>query len=112
MILICYDGSPDSRAAVERAAELFGDQPATVLTVWEPFAEIVARSSLGFGLVPFTSDPDDFDEAGRKAADETSAEGAALANQRGMTVEPRSHSQETSTARAILDEAEAVGAAA
>jgi hypothetical protein len=48
MILICYDGSPDSRAAVEQAEELFADRPATVLTVWQPFAEMAARLSVGF----------------------------------------------------------------
>jgi hypothetical protein len=46
MILICYDGSPDSRAAVERAEELFADRPATVLTVWQLLAEMAARLSV------------------------------------------------------------------
>lgn len=56
MILICYDGSADARSAVEHAAELFRDKPATVLTVWQPFAEVVARSTVGFGLVPSIPD--------------------------------------------------------
>jgi len=30
MILICYDGSPDSRSAIEHAGELLRGQPATV----------------------------------------------------------------------------------
>jgi hypothetical protein len=67
MILICYDGSPDSRAAVEQAAELFADRPATVLTVWQPFAEMAARLSMGFGLVPLSPPPDEIDAASRKA---------------------------------------------
>jgi nucleotide-binding universal stress UspA family protein len=110
MILICYDGSPDSRAAVERAAELFGDQPATVLTVWEPFVEMATRSSLGIGLVPFTSDPDEIDEASSKAADQTAADGAALAGRLGMTVEYKTASQVGTAARTILAEAETMGA--
>jgi len=112
MILICYDGSPDSRSAVERAADLFRDQPATVLTVWEPFVEMAARSSLGIGLVPFTPDPEEIDEASGKAAEQTAAEGAALATGLGMTAEPKAASQTTTTARAILAEAEAMGASA
>jgi nucleotide-binding universal stress UspA family protein len=110
MILICYDGSPDSRAAVERAAELFGDQPATVLTVWEPFAEMAARSSLGIGLVPFTPDADEIDEASGKAADQTAADGAALAGRLGMTASHKTASQATTAARTILAEAETIGA--
>jgi len=112
MILICYDGSADSRAAVEHAAELFGDEPATVLTVWEPFVEMAARSSLGIGLVPFTPDPDEIDEASKKAAEQTAAEGAALASGRGMKASHKSASQATTTARTILAEADAIGASA
>jgi hypothetical protein len=39
MILICFDGSADPRAAVEQAARLFPGQRAVVLTVWEPFTD-------------------------------------------------------------------------
>jgi nucleotide-binding universal stress UspA family protein len=112
MILICYDGSPDSRAAVERAAELFGDQPAMVLTVWEPFVGMATRSSLGIGLVPFTADPEQIDDASSRAAAETAAEGAELARGRGMTAEHKTVSQSSTTARAILGEAEAIDAGA
>lgn len=74
MVLVCYDGSVDARAAVEQAARLFGDEPATVLTVWEPFIEIAARSTVGFGLVPSVPDADEIDEASRTKAEETAAE--------------------------------------
>ena len=112
MILICYDGSPDSRAAVEQAADLFADQPATVLTVWEPFVEMAARSSLGLGLVPFTPDPEEIDEASSKSAEQAAADGAALASKLGITVQHRTSVQTTTTARAILAEADAIGATA
>jgi nucleotide-binding universal stress UspA family protein len=112
MILICYDDSPDSRAAVERAAKLFGDQPATVLTVWEPFVEVMARTTFGFGMVPVIPDVDKIDEASRKAAHQTATKGAALARSLGMTAQPRSASRVTTIAQAILVEADAVGATA
>jgi nucleotide-binding universal stress UspA family protein len=112
MILICYDGSPDSRAAVQQAAALFGDQPATLLTVWEPFAEIASRSSWGLGLVPSIPDPDQIDEASSKAAGETAADGAALAGRLGMTVESKTASQVGTTAQAIFAEAETIDATA
>jgi nucleotide-binding universal stress UspA family protein len=112
MILTCYDGSPDSRPAVEQAGELFADLPAAVLTVWEPFVQMAARSSTDFGLVPFTPPPDEIDEASSKAAEQTAADGAALAGRLGMTAAHTTASAETTTARAILAEADAVGARA
>lgn len=112
MILIGYDGSPDARSAIEHAAELFGAEPATVLTVWQPFMEVVARTSVGFGLVPSIPDPEEIDKASRQAAEETAAEGAKLAGELGMSAEPRISAQATTTARAILQEADKVGASA
>ena len=49
MILVCYDGSDDAQSAVDRAGELLGGEEATVLTVWEGFAEVLARTGGGFG---------------------------------------------------------------
>ena len=112
MILICYDGSADARSAVEHAAELFGKEPATVLTVWEPFIEIAARSTLGFGLVPSIPDPEEIDKASEEAARNTAQEGAELAAKLGMKAEPLVHSQRTTTARAILAQADRIGARA
>jgi len=43
MIVIGYDGSPDAQAAIDHAGELFGGEPARVLTVWEPFIELIAK---------------------------------------------------------------------
>jgi nucleotide-binding universal stress UspA family protein len=112
MILICFDGSPDSRAAVERAAELFGDAPVRVLTVWEPFVELIARTALAFAPVPSGGDPFGIDEASREAASEIAVEGAALATSLGMSAVAGSASRTTTTARAILLQAEALDATA
>jgi nucleotide-binding universal stress UspA family protein len=112
MILVCYDGSADARAAVERAARLFPDEPATVLTVWEPFVEVVARTTVGPGLVATVPDADEIDQASSKEAERTAAEGAELASNLGMTALSRSCAQGTTTARAILAEADRLGAEA
>jgi nucleotide-binding universal stress UspA family protein len=112
MILICYDGSADARAAVEHAAELFPDQLVTVLTVWEPFIEVVARTTVGFGLVPSIPSAGEIDQASEKAAEETAGKGAELAMTLGMKAEPRTSSQTTTTGRAILAEAAEIGAQA
>jgi len=110
MIVICYDGSADSRAAVEQAAKLFANEPATVLTVWEPYVELVVRTSMGF--VPSIPDADEVDEASRKAAEARAAEGAAIATGLGMAATPKAASHATTTALAILAEADAMDATA
>jgi nucleotide-binding universal stress UspA family protein len=106
MILICYDGSADARAAVEQAAKLFPAESATVLTVWEEYVELVVRSSLGF--VPSIPDADEVDEASRKAAETRAAEGAALASGLGMAATSKAASHATTTALSILAEADAM----
>jgi nucleotide-binding universal stress UspA family protein len=112
MILICYDGSADARSAVEHAAELFHDEPATVLTVWQPFIGIAARSTVGFGLVPSIPDAQEIDEASQRAAGQTAEEGVELATKLGMRAESRICSRGTTTGRAILAEADQIGARA
>jgi len=110
VILIGYDGSPDARAAVEAAAVLFGDQDARVLTVWEPFIELVTRTSFGLGLAPWVPDTDKLDAASRDAAAQTAAEGAALATHLGINALPATATFVMTAARAILAEAEALSA--
>jgi len=112
VILISYDGSEDARAAIEQAARLFPGQPATVLTVWEPFAEVAARSTVGFGLVPSVPDAEELDRASKKAAEATASQGADLLRSLGIGAEWRSRSQTTTTARAILADADELGAGA
>jgi nucleotide-binding universal stress UspA family protein len=112
MILICYDGSPDAKAAIEHAAELLTAEPATVLTVWEPFVQLLARTPAGFGIAPGIGDPDEVDRATQAGAEQRAQEGADLAREAGFTAQPRTCSQTTTVSNAILSEADAVGAGA
>jgi nucleotide-binding universal stress UspA family protein len=113
MVLICYDGSPDAKAAIERGAALLKDQePVTVLTVWQPFVEVLANMPSGFGLAPSGVDFEEIDKATRTNAEEHAEEGAKLARRAGLTAQPQTCSQETSTAEAILAQADAVSASA
>lgn len=112
MILICYDGSPDSRSAIEHAGELLSGQPATVLTVWEPFLEVMTRTSYGIGSTLGMLNVDEIDAANHQSADACAQEGAELAARAGLKAEPRTCSQLTTVANTILSEAEAVGATA
>jgi nucleotide-binding universal stress UspA family protein len=106
MILIGYDGSEDAKSAVEHAGSLFAGQPAVVLTVWEPFTEMLARTPAAMSMAAGIEDTAEIDEAGRKTAEQTAEEGAGLARAAGLDASPRARPREGSVAQAVLDEAD------
>jgi nucleotide-binding universal stress UspA family protein len=112
MILIAYDGSPDARAAIASAGELYPGEPATVLVVWQPFLEVMAHSGAGLGLVPGMVDFEAIDQANEQAARDRAFDGVELAREAGLNSQPRTRCQRTTIADAILEEADAVGASA
>jgi nucleotide-binding universal stress UspA family protein len=108
VILICYDGSADAKVAIARAGELFDRQPATVLTVWQPFVQVLLHMSSGLALTPDMLDTGEIDAASRTNAEQSAQQGAELARQAGFEATPRCRKQETTTANAILVEADAL----
>lgn len=112
MILICYDGSVDAQAAIERAGVLFTEKSATVLTVWEPFAEVMAHSATGLVFSPGMVDIGAVDAASETGARERAEEGATRARSAGFDAQARTREQETSVAEAIIAEATEAGASA
>ena len=53
MILLCYDGSADAKAAIDRAGPLMSGSKATVLVIWETILETMTRHGalgMGFGM--------------------------------------------------------------
>ena len=112
MILICYDGSADAKSAIEHTGQLMRGEPATVLTVWEPFVQVLERTAVGFGVTAGTVDVEQIDAANRERAEQLAREGAELANQAGLSAQPRASAQVATIADAILSEAEEVGASA
>lgn len=112
MILICYDGSADAKTAIARGAGMLMGQPATVLSVWEPFIVLLARTPRRFGLIADIANMDEIDAETRKNAEACASEGAELARAAGLDADTRTSVQETTTAEAILTEAEALGASA
>jgi nucleotide-binding universal stress UspA family protein len=110
MILLCYDGSEDARAAIEHAGKLFADQQVTLLTIWEPFLQIISRTPVGFGMAPGLPDSQQLDDASQQRAGELAAEGIELAQSAGLKAEAKTAAQQTTVARAILAEAEEIGA--
>jgi nucleotide-binding universal stress UspA family protein len=113
MILICYDGSADSQAAIAGAGEIFGGEPATVLCVWEPFIEVLTRTGFGVAMyAPDTTDLAEIDAGNERAARERAEEGATRAGHAGLKAESQTRARDGTIADAILDEAEAIDARA
>jgi len=110
MILLCYDGSDAARAAIEQAGKLLSGQPVAVLTVWEPFVEVLADSSFFGPTVGMVNVEDD--SANRTAAETQAEEGAELARHAGLDARPHTRAQVTNTVDAILEEASEVDATA
>jgi nucleotide-binding universal stress UspA family protein len=113
MILMSYDGSADAQAAIERAAKLMPGAQATVLTVWEPYVDILARTGsmgLGLGMVGGYTDSETVDTATGEAALATATEGAQRATAAGLVAHPRAVSHYGGVASGILAEAATVEA--
>ncbi len=110
MILIAYDGSPDARAAIQRAGALVKGHPATVLSVWERFQDVLARS--GAGMPIGAVDYDELDRASEKQARERAEEGAQLARNAGLDAQAQVCVRWGSIADAILGQADDLDAEA
>ena len=59
--------------ATDRAGDLMSDESTTVLSVWEPFVDVMARTGLGVG--PGVIDFEALDKAYEESARERAAEG-------------------------------------
>jgi nucleotide-binding universal stress UspA family protein len=81
-----------------------------VLTVWEPFIELMTRSGASFGLAPLNAV--EIDAATEQAARERADEGVKRARSAGLNAQPRTRSLVRTVAETILSEADDVGAGA
>jgi nucleotide-binding universal stress UspA family protein len=110
MILICYDGSPDSQAAIERAGELMPGQPATVLTIWEPFVDVITRTGAGMEFWPDGVNLEKMDQAAQRAARDRAEQGVARARGAGLNPQPRTRARGATITETIPSEADEVAA--
>lgn len=110
MILIAYDGSADAQAAIQHAAQLFPNKPATVLAVWESFEDVIARTGAISALAGFDYEAVDreYEQQSRTRAEE----GAERAQEAGLLAQPQIRLRNGSVARAILAEADRIDAEA
>jgi nucleotide-binding universal stress UspA family protein len=107
-ILLCYDGSPDARAAVRVAGSLFDGTTTIVLTVWEDLSEVVTRA--GSGLAEASPDFDGIDRAREQAAGELAEEGTSHARASGLPAASSAVRCGVSIPVTILEQAATVGA--
>ncbi|MBT2226321.1 universal stress protein [Nonomuraea sp. NEAU-A123] len=105
-ILVAYDGSADSRAAIEFAAKHLAAEPTLIVTVWEPLLVQIKRYPLaGAGVVS------DSGEEWRIQAEQYAKEGAELATASGLAdVTYRAVADNESIWRTIVDVADEVDA--
>src|SRR5450755_4483621 len=75
-------------------------EPTTVLSVWEPFVDVMARTGLGVG--PGVVDFEALDKAYEESARERAAEGAQRAARAGLNAQPRSRPRHATLAATTL----------
>jgi nucleotide-binding universal stress UspA family protein len=101
-ILICYDGSEDSKQAVSRAAELFPARQAIVLHVWEPLKNVASVPPVPALYGMLEEGLNEMDKIGREVSERTVAEGAEQARAAGLEAEALSVSASGRAWRNIL----------
>ena len=112
-VLIAYDGSDVSRAAVRHAAELFAGRPAVLATVWEPGLAAVqaAMPGIGMGMGTDPTTIEEVDRVAREHASTVAADGAEFARSLGLVAEPQAVPDEVDVADTLIDIARERGAA-
>ena len=100
--LICYDGSEESRHAIEASGPILGGGPAVVLNTWEVITVAVG----GYPLDEFTTGIswNELDRAARERSERLAADGAELARTHGF--EPETDVVAGPPAQAIVDTAQ------
>jgi nucleotide-binding universal stress UspA family protein len=116
-IVIAYDGSEASRAAVTEAAALFGSRHALIVTVWEPgLADYMAMpGTMGTGTMMMPYDPStvqQIDKASEDHARSIAEDGVKLAQAGGLEAEALPVRDAADIADAILEIASERDAAA
>jgi nucleotide-binding universal stress UspA family protein len=105
-VVIAYDGSEVSRAALREAAGLFSGRPAVVVTVWEPglaTMAVGAPDTLTMGMPPDPATVEAIDRLQREHASNAAAEGAALADSLGLAAEAQAVPDERDVAETVIE---------
>jgi nucleotide-binding universal stress UspA family protein len=116
-VLVAFDGSPESEAAVRAGATLFAGRTLVVVSVWEPgLALAVAPPPDGLsGLSPGVASPETMammDSVQHERASDAAEAGAKLARELGAVAEPHPVPDDVNVAETLAGVAEARDAAA
>jgi nucleotide-binding universal stress UspA family protein len=117
-VIVAYDGSPESQAAIRAAATLFPSRTLVVITVWEPGLALAMTaqpdqlSGVGYYPPPSAETVTTMDAAQRDHAAELASAGAALARELGATEETHAVPDELNIADTVASAAEERDAAA
>lgn len=111
MLLIAYDGSADSQAAIDHVARVNPGVRVTVLSVWLPYVQVMTRTGMGLGWMAYPGGGDaDIDKAAEDAAHAQADEGAARARAAGLEAEAMTRPQSGTIHETILGAADALDA--
>jgi nucleotide-binding universal stress UspA family protein len=102
-VLIAYDGSTDADAGIAIAARMYAGAETVVVSVWEGFSDVVARSRSGQAVAAL--DFEGIDHAAEKRAEECAAAGAERARAGGLAAQPRIVHRRFSVWETILEAA-------
>lgn len=86
-LLVCFDGSEDSKQAVARAAELLPGCQAVVLHVWEPLKEVASVPPIPGLHGMLEAGLEEMDAIGEDVSRATAEQGAELATSAGLQAE-------------------------
>jgi nucleotide-binding universal stress UspA family protein len=111
-VLVGYDGSDHSDAAVAAAGRLLKPRECVVETAWNSYAEVAPAGVAGAPLGVMSKAALEIDRAARESAQRTAEAGAQLAAGHGLTASAEAVAAHGSPWRALLDSAYARRAAA
>jgi nucleotide-binding universal stress UspA family protein len=109
-IVIAYDGSADSDAAIREAGRLFAGRQGVVLTVWESTAGMAGSARAALPAAVIQEAMAALDAGSQKEAEEIANKGAALADESGLDATAAVAKAVHNIWSTVLDEAERLDA--
>jgi nucleotide-binding universal stress UspA family protein len=103
-VVVGYDGSELSRAAVRHIAELFPGGRVVLATVWEPALAVMPVDAEFGGAVPVDAEAvETVERSQHEHATQVAEEGAELARSLDLDAEPRAVPDAANVADALID---------